>query len=244
MNVLLVDDDQSCNDTMKKYLESYSFIHVLGEVNNAHDAVKFLQKHKVDVLFLDIEMEGVNGLQLAAHIQSLYRHCLIIFVSGHPGFALEGYEVHPVDFLTKPINVLRLEKALNRVKEIISPTPVEKELKIGMKVAGGMRMIRISDILYIEKQGRKISVVCKNNESFHSGDSMKNLEEIFLSLDFFRCHQSFLMPLQQIKAVNSDTFSRSYTIQLNDSKTELPLSRNKYQDLIELLKERSKRIIW
>lgn len=239
IKVLLVDDDQSCIDSLKNYLNSYSFIEVVGEVNNAQHAVEFLRKNKVDLLFLDIEMENINGLELASHVQSLYAHMMIIFVSGHPGFALESYEVHPVDFLTKPINILRLEKALNRVKEIISVKSVQKERKIGMKVAGGMRMINVGDILYIEKQGRKISVVCKSKESFYSSDSMKNLEAIFEDFDFYRSHQSFLVPLRHIKAVYPESYTRSYTIQLMDHKTEIPLSRNNYQELMELLQKQT-----
>lgn len=81
-------------------------------------------------------MGQIHGIELARHIKSIQPNALTIFVTGHPGFALEGYEVYPVDFLIKPINILRLEKTLNKVKEIKSSRPIKTDHKIGMNVAG------------------------------------------------------------------------------------------------------------
>jgi len=237
INALIVDDELHCITALKSCLESFPTINIAGEANSAEQALALLEEIHADLVFLDIEMDGMDGLQLARKIESHYPNLKVIFITGHPGFALEGYEVHPVDFLTKPVNINRLEKALKKVNEIITRNREQKNQKVGLNVAGGIRMIHTKDILYIEKQGRTISVVCKNNEKFVSKDSMKNLETIFQSFDFYRSHQSFLVPLQKIKAIQPDHFSRSYTILLNDNKTTLPLSRHNYNELRELLKK-------
>lgn len=240
IKTLIVDNDQICIDILKKYLQSFPFVKIVGELNNPQDAIGFLQNNNIDLLFLDIEMGQIHGIELARHIKSIHPNALIIFVTGHPGFALEGYEVYPVDFLIKPINILRLEKALNKVKEIKSSSPSKTDHKIGMNVAGGIQMVNVNDILYIEKQGRRISVVCKNSETLYSNESMQTLENLFSSFDFYRPHQSFLVPMQQIKAIYPDKYTRSYTIQLFDSKTTIPVSRNKYAELKEFLEKQTK----
>lgn len=240
IKTLIVDNDESCINILKNTLQAFPFIKVIGEINDPKDAIGFLQNNSIDLLFLDIEMGQIHGIDLARHIKSMYPQILIIFVTGHPGFALEGYEVYPVDFLTKPINILRLEKALNKVKEIKAPRSIISNHRIGMNVAGGIQMINVRDILYIEKQGRRISVVCKNGETLYSNESMQTLENLFLSFDFYRPHQSFLVPIQQIKALYPDKYTRSYTIQLLDSKTTIPVSRNKYPELKELLEKQTR----
>ncbi|MEC2076363.1 LytTR family DNA-binding domain-containing protein [Metabacillus fastidiosus] len=240
IKVLLVDDDQSCIDTLKMNLSSFSFINIAGECNSAEAAIKFLREKEADLLFLDIEMDGISGLEFAKHLQTAYPQILIIFVTGHPGFAIEGYEAHPIDFLTKPINILRLEKSLTRVREVMSSRNAAKGKKIGIKIAGGIQIINVNDILYIEKQGRKISIVCHNNEIFHSNETMQNLEAIFFDFGFFRSHQSFLVPVQKIKAIYPDSFTRSYSIQLTNDGDILPLSRNKYNELKDLIEKQTK----
>lgn len=236
INVLIVDDDQYSIDILKGYLQTFPFINILAEVNSGEDAIAFLRTHDVDLLLLDIEMGGISGLDLAKHIQPMYPSISIIFITGHAGFALEGYESHPVDFLTKPLDLFRLEIALNKVKELRDPIgKPPKEQKIGMKVANGIQIIDVNDVLYIEKNGRTISIVCKNNESFRSSDTMKNLETIFTPFEFYRSHQSFLVPVKQIKGIFPDAYSRSYTIHLIDSNTKLPLSRNRHPELKKLI---------
>lgn len=240
IKTLIVDNDKNCINILKKELQSFPFIKIEGEFNNPQDVTGFLQNNNIDLLFLDIEMGQIHGIELARHIKSIYPNILVIFVTGHTEFALEGYEVYPVDFLIKPINILRLERALNKVKEIKSSRLIKNDYKIGINVDCGIKMVNISDILYIEKQGRKVSIVCKKNEIIYSKESMKNLEAVFSSFDFYRPHQSFLVPIKQIKAIYPDKYTRSYIIQLFDSKTNIPVSRNKYPRLKEVLERQIK----
>ncbi len=236
INTLIVDDDQGSINILTGHLQSFPFINVVGIVNSGKEAVKFLEVREVDLLLLDIEMEGMTGIELANYVQPLYPKTSIVFITGHAGFALKGYESHPVDFLTKPIEVSRLEIALNRVKEIKHPdSKVKKARKIGMKTVEGIQIIDIDDVLYIEKKGRIISIVSKNKSKVISSDTMKNLELIFSPFEFYRPHQSFLVPIKQIKTISPDSFSRSYSIDLYDSDSKLPLSRNRYQELKGLL---------
>lgn len=239
MNIraLIVDDDRSCIDDLKVHLASHPFLNLVGEVNSSEDALVFLETYRVDLLFLDIEMNGMDGIRFAHLAESLYPNMLIVFVTGHPQFALEGYEVHPVDFLTKPVNPVRLKKALQKVEERILETPLPRDVKIGLNVPGGIHMILVSDIRLIEKRGRKVFVESKGGIRYETRETMKKLEEIFLPFNFVRTHQSFLVPLHTIMSITSDSFSRSYTVQLKNFDDLVPLSRKNYNELKDKLQK-------
>ncbi|WP_399629207.1 LytR/AlgR family response regulator transcription factor [Sporosarcina sp. SG10008] len=239
MNIraLIVDNDRSCIDDLKIHLASHPFVNLVGEANSSEDALVFLETHRVDLLFLDIEMEGMNGIGFAHLAESLYPNVLIVFVTGHPQFALEGYEVHPVDFLTKPVNPIRLKKALQKVEERILEAPLPRDVKIGLNVPGGIHMILVSDIRLIEKRGRKVFVESKGGNRYETRETMKKLEEILLPFNFVRTHQSFLVPLHTIMSITPDSFSRSYTVHLKNFDDLVPLSRKNYNELKDKLQK-------
>ncbi|MBB4823275.1 DNA-binding LytR/AlgR family response regulator [Sporosarcina luteola] len=236
---LIVDDDQSCIKSLNSYLAAYPFVSVIGEVNSSEEALDFLETHPVDLLFLDIEMGGMDGIEFAHRVETLYPKLLIVFVTGHPQFALEGYEVHPVDFLTKPVNPVRLDKALGKVRERLEESRVPRDAKIGLNVPGGIHMIMVSDIRLIEKKGRKIFVESNEGARYETRETMKKLEEILIPFEFYRTHQSFLVPLRSIESITPDTFSRSYSVHLNGYQGLVPLSRKNYNELKEKLQEQT-----
>lgn len=235
INILLVDDESLCLDSTKASLSKFSYANVVGAASSAEEAINILQKYEVDLVFLDIEMKDTNGFELAKHINSIYPNTMIIFLTGHTSFALTGYEYQPVDFLIKPVNILRLEQALIRVKNLKYNIKEKKETKIGINIEGGFEIINVNDICYIEKIGRKVYIVCESGEKFNSRDSLQKLENIFGNYGFYRSHQSFLVPIEKIKSIQVDEFKRSYTLKLDNVKEKLPLSRDKYNEVKELL---------
>ncbi|MGN7410356.1 MULTISPECIES: LytR/AlgR family response regulator transcription factor [unclassified Sporosarcina] len=243
IRTMIVDDDQQAIDLLAADLKSFPFISLIDTVNSGKSALTILRSKKVDLLFLDIEIGDITGLELAGHIQSVYPHIEIIFVTGHAGFALDGYDYRPLDFLIKPINFFRLEKTMTTVQKSFQEPQksIIPNHKIGMKVSGGIRIVNVGDILYIEKSGRKISIVT-SQDSFVSGDSMKEIETMFDGYGFYRAHQSFIVPLHHIVSVQSDSTARSYTIELTNGQ-HIPLSRNKYSELQTLLEAEGIQIV-
>lgn len=235
LNILLVDDQKISLDTLKLSLEVFQFVQVVGEASNGAEVIKFLQSHKIDVVLLDIEMDDINGFQLARHIQATYPHVMIIFITGHVDLALDGYEYQPVDFLVKPVNLLRLEQALTRVRDLIYKDKPKKGTQIGIHTEGGLEIINVNDILYLEKIERKVFIFSKTGEKFKLTDSLQKLESIFSEYHFFRTHQSFLIPIDKIKSIHADEFKRSYTVQLKNVEEIIPLSRDKHNELKQLL---------
>lgn len=234
LRVLIVDDEQVCIDALKFNLKSYDYVNVVSELTNSADVISFLQKNKVDLIFLDVQMPGISGFDLAEHIKRMYQGISIIFVTGHVEFALEGYDYNPADFLVKPINVLRLDKALSAVNALKHGTNKQNS-KIGVQVDGGFKIINVDDIDYIEKRGRKICIVCRGNNIYYSREPLQKLEMIFEDYNFFRTHQSFLVPLNKIRGIHIDEYRRSYNINIENVSELLPMSRDKYSELKEIL---------
>lgn len=244
LRTILVDDERICLDSLFTALGSFPYVTVVGTAQSGSEAIGLLRSETVDLVFLDIEMADVNGFELARHIQTAYPDVMIVFLTGHVDFALNGYEYKPLDFLIKPINLFRLERVLLRAKaqlETAKSIP-DASVRIGLPVDGGLEIIEVNNLLYIEKKGRKVFLVCKNGEHYRSYYTLQKLLGIFEPYGFFRCHQSFLIRLSAVKSIHLDASKNTYNIQLTDSEASVPLSRNKYNELKELLQQQGMKI--
>ena len=240
LQVLLVDDDPSCREDLRQSLSAFPYISVAGEADSAASAIMQMQTKQIDLAFLDIELGTDSGFQLARHIHRAYPACLVIFLTGHVDFALEGYEYGPVDFLVKPTNLMRLEQALLQVRGRLEPyggQPAAEDDCIGIQSGSRLEIVQVQKILYLEKKGWKVLLVCEDGETISTRESLQTLEPTFLPRGFYRCHQSFLVPLRRIRSVQLDG-SHTYSLYLEGLETPIPLSRNRYGELRQLLSER------
>lgn len=240
IRVMLVDDERVCLDSLRTSLDAFPYVTVVGEAQSGGEAVGLLRREPVDLVFLDIEMGDVSGFELARHIQSAYPGVMVVFLTGHVDFALDGYEYKPLDFLIKPVNLLRLERVLLKARDQLEAAEDSREtsVRIGLMVDGGLEIIEVNDLLYIEKEGRKVFLVSKGGERHRSYDTLQKLLGIFEPYGFFRCHQSFLVRLSAIKSVHLDASKNSYNIQLTGTDRSIPLSRNRYNELRDALRQR------
>ena len=233
LKILLVDDEPLICNSLSDTLSTFPYITVSGIANNSADAWDCLQDTSVDLVFLDIELGDSSGFDLAVRIHAAFPDVLIVFLTGHADFALEGYEYRPFDFLVKPVSLLRLERVLLRAKDVQEKNDALKEpsVRIGLPVDGGMEIIQVDQLLYIEKLGRKVFLVGKNDEKYQSHDTLQKLQGIFEPYGFYRCHQSFMVKISAIRSIYLDDSKNSYNIHLYDTDSVIPLSRNKYSDL-------------
>lgn len=235
LRTLLVDDEPHSREHLAALLEEFPYVTVVGAAAGGAEAIAYLHQEAVNLVFLDIEMEDVNGFELARHIQSAYPKTMIVFLTGHVDFALNGYEFKPLDFLIKPVNLMRLERVLLRAKDEFEGQTASSAVRIGLQVDGGLEIIQVNNILYIEKRGRKVYLVSADGRRYQSFDSLQKLQGIFEPYGFFRCHQSFLVRLDAIRGVRLDESRSSHNILFSDTDVQIPLSRGKYAELRERL---------
>lgn len=234
LHILLVDDESHARSHLAALLEDFPNVTVAGSVSGGAEAISFLRRTAVDLIFLDIEMGDVSGFDLARHIQSVYPKVMLVFLTGHVDFALNGYEFQPLDFLIKPVNPLRLERVILQAEEQLGKrTPKTPAVRVGLQVNGGLEIIQVDSILYIEKQGRKVYLVPAKSSRYQSYDTMQKLQGIFELYGFFRCHQSFLVRLDAMQGVYLDETRKCHKILLFGTEEQIPLSRGKYPELRE-----------
>lgn len=239
LRVLLVDDDPSCREELRQTLSAFPDISVVGEAGDTASAVRLLRSAAVNLVFLDIELGAESGFRLAQYIHKAFPDCLVIFLTGHVNFALEGYEYGPVDFLVKPINLIRLEQALLQVQERQQLSGRDSgDVRIGIQSGNRLEIVDVQKILYLEKRAWKVELVCEGGKTISTRESLQALEPDFLPYGFYRCHQSFLIPIRRIVSIQLDDSKSTYSIQLDGTDAVIPLSRQRLHPLRQLLNER------
>lgn len=226
--VLLVDDQPIAAEDSLAALKHYIPQEQMLYVTDAAKAVQILEEKNISLVFLDIEMPDMSGFELAAYIEEKHTGLPYVFLTGHADFAAESYEYEPVDFLTKPVDVARLEKTFERVEKRSVPAAGKVAVRTGQEYV----LIEPKEISHICKEKRKIWIRLKDGREYQAASTLEELEQIFCDYGFFRCHQSFLIPLGDIRQVNASMFGQTYEAELKGN-VIVPVSRSKYGKMKE-----------
>lgn len=233
--VLLVDDQPIAAEDSVAALSCYVKPEQVLFAENVETAREILRTRPVQLAFLDIEMPDEGGFWLASYIEEHYNGLPYVFLTGHADFALESYEYEPLDFLTKPVDIKRMGRTFERLER---KADSGKEEKIAVRTGADYIFLTVGEILYICKEKRKILIHMKDGVCYQTSFTLEELERIFSSYRFFRCHQSFLIPLENIREVGSSKFGQTYEAVLDDG-TVVAVSRSRYGRLKEELKQMS-----
>lgn len=221
---LIIDDEAPAHKVLHVHIAKTELLEIVGDVYDGKEALDFMKKTKVDLIFLDIEMPKLTGLEL---LQCLPYHVPVILTTAYSNFGFEAYQNDVVDYLLKPISFPRFLKAINKVTPLLSP--VEKAApefpEIELKHEGIMKVINTKTILYIEAVGNYIKIHLENEKPLLVTQTMKYISSL-LPPDFFtRIHKSFIVKREGISEI------KKTEITLNN-KIVLPIGR-KYSVLLE-----------
>lgn len=225
--ILLVDDQQTAAADSAAALENYASLEQIIYARNAQQAVHILETRKISLIFLDIEMPGTNGFALAAYLEKENKNVPYVFLTGHVDFAAESYDYEPVDFITKPVDVERLGRTFEKVLKKETANNAER---VAVRTGQEYTLINPRSIRCFYKERRKIWMVFKDGNRCQVSSSMDELEQIFTEYGFFRCHQSFLIPVGDVISAGSAMFGQTYEAVI-DGDTRVPVSRGKYAAL-------------
>ncbi len=205
---VIVDDEQHAIDLLKYHLAKVDFLELLFETRNPLHAFEFLKRNTVDLLFLDIQMNELNGLELLKLIDN---SCKVILTTAYAEHALESYEYGVVDYLLKPITFGRFLKAVQKIE--LKPTdevPAGKETTLAQGaffVKSGARnmLVRVDleELLYVESQGNYVFFHLEK-EKIRSLITLKRVEEELADHPFIRIHQSFLVARRHIRVIDGN----------------------------------------
>ncbi len=225
MRCIAVDDEPLALELMEAYIAQVPGLDLLETFTDAISAWGFLKKNQVDVVFLDIQMPDINGIQLAKSLDR--KNPMIIFTTAFSKYAVEGFNVEAVDYLLKPFEFSRFMQAVNKAKEQQSQKQVapvvEDEQAIYVKADYQNVRIPTRDIKFIEGFDDYIRIHIDTGKSIYTLMSLKSILEKLPPSDFIRVHRSYIIPVKRIKRIHNQQ------VQLDDK--ELPIGKS-YVDAV------------
>ena len=200
MNCVILDDEPLAVALLSKYIEDTENLSLSFASTNAFDAIQFIQNNAVDIIFLDVQMPELSGIQVLKIIGNKYH---IIFTTAYTDYALDGYEYNITDYLLKPITYERFLKAISKVTTSHTETSLNNTLPqddfIFIKSDSRMIKINLAAILFVEGLKDYISIQT-NKEKLITLQNLKTLEQ-HLGTQFMRVHKSFIVALNKIDSI-------------------------------------------
>lgn len=200
MNCLIVDDKKISRTVLSKLLDLDPCLKLAGECDNANDAYQYVLNHGIDLIFLDIGMPGMNGMELAKALEN--KQTLIIFTTAQPEYAAEAFDLNVVDFLVKPILPVRFLKAVEKAKGILKTKDISSSTGyIFIRTSNEFRQLKINNINYFEASGDYVTInLNEENHTIHS--SLKTIEKKLPPDVFLRVHRSFIVNMSKIDKID------------------------------------------
>lgn len=204
---IIVDDESASHDIIKDYASNLSYLSYQKSCYNALEALEYLNKHSIDLIFLDINMPKLSGLEF---LKTLSNPPKIIITTAYSEFALEGYELNIDDYLLKPFNFSRFVKSVSKVQDVLSikSKPMQnfetaEDVKIFIKEDKKYYQIKLKDILFIEAYGNyvKINMIDK---MIVSHQSLTSLTHLLPESQFIRVHKSFIISIDKIELIEGN----------------------------------------
>ena len=228
VKIAIVEDSPSDSKTLIRYVKEYSrSINVEVNISAFDNAVKFLDKYtpEFDIVFMDIEMPYMNGMEASKKLRELDQKVILIFVTNLAKYAIKGYEVQAFDFVVKPITyhdfTLKFRRAVNAID-----TSLDKEFSI--KTRKGMTRVSVADVTYVEVFGNNLIYHTKN-EVLQTQGHLSQIEDTLLNFGFFQCNRCYFVNLRYVTSIKD-----SFAIVNGE---ELQISRRRKQEFLSALME-------
>ena len=227
MNVIIVDDEPLAHEVLETYISKVSNLKLIKNCYNALEAKETIQNEQVDLMFLDIQMPQLTGLEF---VRSMTQLPLVIFTTAYAEYALESYEIDAVDYLVKPIALEQFLKAINKAQDRYDQENEEVDGNDHFFVKADKKLVKLfyDDILYIE--GLKDYVIIRtNNGRVITLQTMKSLEVKLANKNFKRVHRSYILNKSKIKALLGNVVE----IMEGGKEKHIPIGKNYRDELFE-----------
>lgn len=234
INVIIVDDEPLAQEVLETLIKQMPQLNLVAKCNNAIEANSKLQSETIDLMFLDIQMPQITGVEF---LRSLSNPPEVIFTTAHNQYALEGFELNVIDYLMKPVSMDRFMKAVNKATEKINANSSERSAEpedfIFVKSDKKLVKIKYEDIIYIE--GLKDYVIIRMNSGrVITLQTMKSLEEKLPDNLFKRIHRSYIVSLGKIESF----FGNSVEVKEKGESKPIPVGKNYKEELLAIINEK------
>ena len=228
IKTIIVEDEPLAREGLKSYIREIEFLDLVATCENALEANDAISSQNPDLMFLDIQMPKITGLDF---LKSLKKPPLVIFTTAYPNYALQGFELDVIDYLVKPYPFDRFLKAANKAREMHllknqQSTSENTKDHIFLKVDNVLKRINFADILYIEGMENYIAIHT-NEGRFITLMTMKSIEESLPSQIFIRVHKTFIISKPKVKGIIGN--------EIDMGVKKIPFSRSRRNEIIETL---------
>ncbi|WP_455640446.1 LytR/AlgR family response regulator transcription factor [Parabacteroides sp.] len=220
---IITDDEPMARKGLRGYIEKIDFLTLVGECEDAIQLNTMLKTGQVDLIFLDIEMPEMTGLELLSNLTNPPK---VIIVSAYEQYALQGYEFDVVDYLLKPVSFDRFLKSANRIHELLQTEQKEDNDYIFVKSDKQLKKILLRDILFIESMENYVIIqTVSSKEIVYT--TLKQLHDSLPQDIFLQTHRSYIVNINQVNAIDGN--------QLNISSYKVPVARNLRDNIFNLI---------
>ncbi|WP_082232747.1 LytR/AlgR family response regulator transcription factor [Halobacillus massiliensis] len=226
IKALIVDDERFSREELIFLLKAYDSIDIAGEADSGETAIMKAIQLQPDVIFLDVEMPKMNGMEVAKSLQELKKVPAIVFATAYPDFAVEAFRHEAVDYLLKPFDEEQLGDAITRLEKKLQPAEETASRPSRLAIEGDdeIHYLNPADILYVYREERLTKIVEKDHV-YGTKSTLKEVEERLKAFSFFRIHKSYLVNLDYVDRL-TPWFNGAYQLELRGLKDKLSVSRN------------------
>jgi two-component system LytT family response regulator len=233
LQILIVDDEELARRLTREYLRHHNDINIISECENGLEAVQAITEHNPDLIFLDIQMPKLSGLEV---LELTGRSSGVIFTTAYDQYALKAFDLHAVDYLLKPFSQQRFDEALDKARKMLGQTapelqkllaqPVTKLERLLIRDRGQVHIIPVDKIDYIEAQDDYINIH-SGGKAILKTQSLSELETQLDSSKFVRIHRSYVIGLNALKSI--ERVGKDGYVAVLHNGVQLPISRSGYE---------------
>lgn len=247
MNVIIIDDEAPARTRLRRLLAVHkASVSIVGEASNGLEACELIETLKPDVIFLDIQMPGLNGFEVLQRVKFLP---VVVFTTAYEQYALKAFETNSVDYLLKPIEKLRLAQTINKIERLTTTAdkgqidkfielaeqlkPKKEVTAFPIKTGDTIRLVRLSEVAYIEAKDKYVTLHALNGKEYLTDVSLKTMEEK-LPDNFVRVHRAFTINQDHLLEI-SKYFQGRFILKMNDRTNTKITSGSTYNDSIKIV---------
>ena len=242
IQTVIVDDEAPICDEIEYLLGKYAEIKIAGKFNNAFDAIAFIAEQKPRLAFLDIQIPGISGLEMARKLKSLKNPPMIVIVTAHPEYALEAFDTPTVGYVTKPVTEEKIAGVVEKVLGLLQnapPAPKVDVNKICVQSAGKILPLSLEEIVLVGVKDKDVFIRTRTAE-YSTAFSFQDISAILIERSsakgkFVQVHRQFIVNVDKVLEI-LPWFHGTYYLKVDDCKSQqVPVSRNKIRMIKEIL---------
>ena len=220
IKAIAIDDEPIAIKVIEHFCKDIDFISLEKTFTKAEDGLKYLKKFPADLIFLDIDMPNLNGIDLYKQVK---QNTLVVFITSRADYAVEGFNLNALDYLLKPFTFERFKQAADKAKEYLAISNSNKPDHIFVRADYSLQKIALDDIVCIEALDDYLKIYLHQQKTIVARMTMKAMFEKLPANDFMRVHRSFIVPIKKVESL------RNKTLQLGDRK--IPVG-NSYEEAV------------